>query len=282
MAPVSCLAPDELVARYDVFFLDAYGVLVSGDGALPGAAAFLRRLARAGKEYLVVSNDASRSPATSLARYRGFGLDLDAARILTSGLLLTDHFAAAGLRGSRCIVLGTEDSCDYVRDAGGIVTAPDDDQASVLVVGDDDGYPFLETVNAALTVLLRRLANHQPVHLVLPNPDLIFPTGAGGFGITAGAIAALVESVLRLGDPGGVHHFVALGKPNRPIFEAAVRRFPGVDRRRMVMLGDQLATDILGARRFGLDAVLVQTGVGRIEDIAACEFPPTHTLAALG
>ena len=37
---------DELVARYDVFLLDAYGVLVTTRGALDGAAAFLDRLTR--------------------------------------------------------------------------------------------------------------------------------------------------------------------------------------------------------------------------------------------
>ena len=60
---------DALVARYDAFLLDAYGVLVSGSGVLPGAAAFLQRLRAAGKPFLVVSNDASRSPATAQARF---------------------------------------------------------------------------------------------------------------------------------------------------------------------------------------------------------------------
>ena len=133
------ISVEELLGRYDVFFIDAYGVLVSSGGALPGAASFLRRLAAAGKESLIVSNDASRSPATSAARYGRFGLPVEADRILTSGLLLGDHFAAAGLRGARCIVLGTDDSEAYVRDAGGEVVRPDDDSAKVLVVADDDG-----------------------------------------------------------------------------------------------------------------------------------------------
>jgi glycerol-1-phosphatase len=272
---------DELLARYDVFLLDAYGVLVASGGALPGAASFLRRLADAGKESLIVSNDASRSPATSAARYRQFGLAVEAERILTSGLLLRDHFAQAGLVGARCIVLGTEDSEAYVREAGGEVAPADDDSAAVVVVADDDGYPFLETVNEVVTVLLRRLGRGERTALVLPNPDLVFPRGPDAFGITAGAIAATLEAVLTLRDPGGDHRFVPLGKPHRPMFEAAVRRFPGVDRRRMVMLGDQLGTDILGAQQFGLDSVLVETGVARFAQLAASEVRPTFILAAV-
>jgi len=60
---------DELLARYDLFLLDAYGVLVSASGALPGAADLVRRIPQQGKEYLVVTNDASRSPETSARRY---------------------------------------------------------------------------------------------------------------------------------------------------------------------------------------------------------------------
>lgn len=278
---VASITVDELVERYDVFLLDAYGVLVSSSGALPGAAAFLARLEAAGKPYLIVSNDASRSPRTTEARYRGFGLPIPVGRILTSGLLIADHFAREGLAGAPCIVLGTEDSADYVRAGGGVVVGPDDDRARVLVAADDDGYPFLETVNEAVSTLLRRLERGLRTHLVLPNPDLVFPMRPGVFGITAGALAALIEAVTRLRDPAGTHRFVPLGKPHRPMFEAAVRRFPGVARERIVMVGDQLGTDILGARRFGLDAVLVETGIARRSELEGCEAPPTAVMAGL-
>src|SRR6185295_8004845 len=104
---------DQLVERYDAFLLDAYGVLVSSAGALPGAASFLRRLERAGKPFLIVSNDASRLPATTTARYQGFGLPVSEESILTSGMLLATHFRAAGLQGAPTIVVGSPDSEEY-------------------------------------------------------------------------------------------------------------------------------------------------------------------------
>jgi HAD superfamily hydrolase (TIGR01450 family) len=256
-------------------------VLVVSTGALPGAAEFLRRLQVAKKPFLIVSNDASRLPSTTAARYQRFGLPIEVPTILTSGMLLRDHYAAAGLAGALTIVLGTEDSEVYVRDAGGVVVPPGDDRATVIVCGDDDGYPFLETVNQVTSVLLRRLGRGQRTHLVLPNPDLVFPTRDGAFGITAGAIAAMLEAVTRLRDPAGVR-FVPLGKPHPPMYEAAVRRFEGIDRRRLVMIGDQLGTDILGAARAGIDSVLVETGVARLGDVAGAEVRPTFTLPSLG
>lgn len=272
---------DELFARYDVFFLDAYGVLVNSGGALPGAAAFLERLEREGKRWLLVSNDASRSIDTTFARYQRFGLPIPRAHILTSGALLGRHFARAGLVGAKCQVLGTDDSHAYVRDAGGVVVAPGDPTASVCVLGDDDGYPFLETVNDVVSSLLARIEAGLETHLLLPNPDLVFPRGEGGFGITAGAIAAMIEAVLRLRDPGGVHRFLPLGKPFAPMFEAALERTGNPDPARVIMFGDQLGTDVRGAISAGIDAVLVETGVARRSDLAKAEVLPTHLLPSL-
>jgi HAD superfamily hydrolase (TIGR01450 family) len=270
-----------LLARYDVFFLDAYGVLVSSGGALPGAAEFVARLSEAGKTVLILSNDASRSAETSWRRYRGFGLPLQADQILTSGALLRDHYARAGLAGAPTIVMGTDDSAAYVREAGGRPVAASDDSAEVVVVADDDGYDLLETVNDVVTVLLARLDRGQSTQLLLPNPDLLFPRGPGSFGITAGAIAAMIESILKLRDPTGSLRFYPLGKPHAPMFEAAMRRSPTQDKSRIVMIGDQVVTDIRGARDFGLDSVFVQSGIGREADCRLHGVSPTWLLERL-
>jgi ribonucleotide monophosphatase NagD (HAD superfamily) len=65
------------------------------------------------------------------------------------------------------------------------------------------------------------------------------------------------------------------------MFEAAARRFSGRDKRVMVMIGDQLGTDILGANNFGIDSVLVLTGLGRASEIARAPARPTYILADL-
>lgn len=271
----------ELIHRYDVFFLDAYGVLVNAQGALPGAAEFLAALRTAGKEILLLSNDASRLPVTSSRRYAGFGISLSAQQILTSGQLLPAYFSEAGLQGKRCIVLGTADSREYTTLAGGVVTLADDDNAEVIILADDDDYPFLETVNAAITVLMRRLSRGQTTHLVMPNPDVLFPNGMDSFGICSGAIALMFEAAAKLRYPSRQVRAVPLGKPHRPMFEAALARFADRDRQQMVMVGDQLGTDILGANQVGIDSVLVLTGLSRISEIAASGARPTFVLKSL-
>ena len=249
---------DALLARYDAILFDAYGVLVHAGGPLPGAAELLGRLNDERRTYFVVTNDASKLPTTAATRFQRFGLPIDAARILTSGMLLAGHFAAAGLRGRRCAVLGPADSACYVEDAGGVVVPPDE-AFEVLVIGDESGPPFIEWVDAALSSLLASIDAGRHVHLVVPNPDLIYPGADGGFGFAAGTVANMFEGALALRYPGRPDlRFVRLGKPNSPIFEDAMRR---AGTSNVVMIGDQLETDIKGARAAGLDAVWIETGV---------------------
>src|SRR5439155_10361259 len=93
---------DELIKRYDALLLDGFGVLVHGSGALPGARELIDDLNRRGKPYYILTNDASRLPESRAARFRGFGLAVEADRFITSGGLLKSYFAERGLAGTRC------------------------------------------------------------------------------------------------------------------------------------------------------------------------------------
>ena len=160
-------------------------------------------------------------------------------------MLLQRYFQAHSLPGKTCVVLGTEESEEYVRLAGGR-PVPAGKEAEVLVVADQAGFSFIETVDAALSGILRRLDAGRDVYLLLCNPDLICPCSAGRYGITAGSVAAMMEAVLR------ERH------PNRN------------------------ATFILGAQRFGIDSALVLSGLTRDTAVGWPEDgQPTYRLESL-
>jgi len=267
---------EALIDRYAVLLLDAYGVLVTSDGALPGAARLIDRLNHSGKPYFVLTNDASKLPSTAARRYRGFGLGIDEARFITSGQLLVDHFAREGLAGARCVVLGPGDSATYVERAGGRPVPPAG-SFDVLIVADESGFPFLETIDAVLSALFRAEDAGRHIHLVCPNPDLIYPS-ATGFGMASGSVAGMLEAALALRYPRRERRFARLGKPYPAIFEEACRRSGTRD---MVVIGDQLETDIRGARAFGLDAALVMTGVSGDASSATDDVQATYLLRSL-
>lgn len=272
---------DELIERYEVLLLDAYGVLIHHGGALAGAAELVERLNRTAKPYYILTNDASRLPETSADRLATMGLQIPAERIITSGGLLAPYFAEHRLQGARCLVLGPRDSRVYVEQAGGRVMDVDDSAESpqVLVVCDEVGYGFVQTVDRVLSLLFACFDADEPVRLILPNPDLVYPKDDQSYGITAGSIALIFEQALRMRYPDRADTgFSALGKPHAPIFAEAARR---AGTRDLVMVGDQLATDIKGARDVGIDSVLVQTGLARAQDADSAKARPTYVLEGL-
>ena len=270
---------ETLIDRYEVLLLDAYGVLVHSSGTLAGAAELITRLNRTAKPYFILTNDASRLPATAAAGFHSMGLAIEADRIITSGALLKGYFAENRLAGSRCVVLGPEDSLHYVDLAGGVAVSPEE-EFDVLVIADESGFPFLETVDIVLTGLIRKLDHGENIHLVLPNPDLIYPKSDQSFGITSGGIALILEAALHQRYPGRNDlHFNRLGKPHAVIFKEALRRS---GTRNMVMIGDQLVTDIHGAHAFGLDSVLVGSGITSTEAITVDDHPlPTYAMQSI-
>ena len=279
MARIKNINIEKLTARYSVLLLDAYGVLVHTAGALPGAAQFIDTLNRTKKPYYILTNDASKLPATSAELFQSFGLAIAPDSIITSGSLLTDYFARHQLKDLPCAVLGPEDSTRYVELAGGRVVAAQD-PFEVLVIGDESGYPFLETIDTVLSGLFNTFDSGANVHLVLPNPDLIYPKADQGFGIASGSIALILEAALQRRYPCRPElKFTRLGKPHAAIFKAALERSNTMN---MVMIGDQLETDIRGALEFGLDAVLVGTGIATImPDEVDRSLQPTYYLDSL-
>jgi HAD superfamily hydrolase (TIGR01459 family) len=97
--------------------------------------------------------------------------------------------------------------------------------------------------------------------LVCANPDLVVDVGGVLFPC-AGAVAKLYEGM------GGMVHWA--GKPYPAAYEAALasaveQRSSRVDRRRVLAIGDALATDLAGAVAFGLDFLFIAQGIHRAE-----------------
>ncbi len=273
-----------LARRYDALLFDAYGVLIRSDGPVEGAVELIHELTDAGHALYVLTNDASRSIAAAGARYRELGLPIQDDQVITSGSLLTRYFAENDLRGAKTISLGTPDSHAYALEAGGELVSFDDeppDDLDVLVIADLPSQDLRERSEFALTALLRTLDAGGSPTLVLPNPDLVFPRTATAFGMTGGALAATYEAILAERYHTRSFSFERLGKPHPYIYEQGAV-LAGVPKERMVMIGDQLQTDVAGALAFGIDAALVATGLTSALNVGG-DWPiePTYLLGSL-
>lgn len=249
----------ELLERYDGFLLDAYGVLVNSSQTLPGANGFIKELERQGKPYRIVSNDGSTTPEAKVERWRSRGLEVPAHCLITPWNVLADSSSPVAVKERKGFVIGTALSLEMFCRAGGVPVL-DYEIPEVLVVADELTEPLLERLDEGLTRVARACEAGRSVDLVVVNPDLVYPSQAG-YGFTAGALALMFEAGLErlFGKP---FPFVRVGKPDPAIFELALFEL-GLPRERVVMLGDQWDTDIVGAKAVGIDSVLVTTGLGR-------------------
>ncbi len=272
-----------LLAAHDGVLLDAYGVLVDASGALPHAAALIAHLNASRTPYCIVTNDASRSPTTCAARFASLGLAITAERVTTSGDLIGDYFATHQLAGARTLVLGTDDSRAYVRASGGDVLPLEPGvDADVIAVCDDAGFPFLQGAELALSAALRRLDAGRAIHLLLPNPDIVYPKSSTEMGFTSGAIALMIETALARRFASAPPKFARLGKPAGALLQrgAARLRAGGANVARIVMIGDQLETDIAAAHAAGLPSALI-AGVSRWTGARSDVAAPTYVLPSL-
>ena len=121
-----------------------------------------------------------------------------------------------------------------------------------IVVGDyREGFNF-ENMNKALKLLL---AGSKLIVMIPEKVD----HSLGGIELTVGAYGKMLE------DAAGIAA-TWIGKPNKYIFEVTLETLE-VDRKDVLMVGDRVATDIIGAKAAGIKSVLVKTGEFKERDL---------------
>lgn len=268
----------EVASRYRVVFFDAYGVLKNSTGTIPGALDAIHRLKQVGVDCHVVSNDASRSPERMVAAYvhAQHGQLISADKNISSGMLASEFLAAKVRPGGRVAYLGKPAAAHYV-EAAGLIAVPlsecaGRDDLDALVFLDDEGFDWFRDLNLAVN-LLRRVN----IPVVVANADLTYPVRDGEVAFAVGSLANMVQQAV-------AKTFVCFGKPDVQIFSFTYARVraehAGITKRDVLMVGDTLHTDVLGANKFGLDTVLVLSGNTQRQTaetlIAASGIIPTY------
>ncbi|WP_432906024.1 HAD-IIA family hydrolase [Micromonospora matsumotoense] len=260
------VAGDRLIDGYALVVFDLDGVIYLIDRPIPGAVEALGALRAEGRSVAFATNNASRRSSEVADLLTGMGVPADPAEVLTSAAaaaeLLRDRLPA----GSAVLVVGAEALRAEIR-AVGLTPVDRADAAPVAVVqgyGPQVGWADL----AEASVAIRAGASW-----VATNTDRTLPSGRGPLPGNGSLVAALRHALDRAPD-------VVVGKPEPALFATAARR---AGTGRTLVVGDRLDTDIEGARRAGLDSLLVLTGVSDVPELlaAAEQRRPTHVAADL-
>ncbi|WP_206073815.1 HAD-IA family hydrolase [Mesorhizobium sophorae] len=260
--PAAAEAPPSqtLADCYDAILFDATGVLVSENDALPGAADILARLNMSGKPYYIVTNISSGSDETIFARLRSAGLPIPAVdRIVSAGGVARQPVREELAAGRLVSCLGSSHAAhDIFGKHPNLRCADTAETFDTLVVLDDEGFDFKRAADNILSTFQRRLIETGEMpRIIAANTDIIYPSKNGTLVFGPGIIGPMLQAGLA---PFGAPPISVeiMGKPGKAIFEKCIAR-AGTDR--LLMVGDQVDTDIKGAKAAGLDALLVTTGL---------------------
>ncbi|MEX2696674.1 HAD-IA family hydrolase [Rhizobium mongolense] len=252
--------PQTLADCYDAILFDATGVLISENEALPGAAGILARFNTSGQPYYIVTNISSGSDETIFARLRGAGLPIPTAdRVVSAGGVARNRVLEELAAGRLVSCFGSAHAAhDIFGKHPNLHCADSAKPFDTLVVLDDEGFDFKRAADHILSTFRRRLIETGEMpRMIAANADIIYPSKNGRVLFGPSIIGPMLQAGLA---PFGTSPTSVefMGKPGRAIFEECIAR---ARTDRLLMVGDQVDTDIKGAKAAGLDALLVTTGL---------------------
>ncbi len=238
---------------------DLDGVLYEAEQPLPGAAEAMAEIQAMGIPHRFLTNTTTRSRQALVEKLVHFGVTTDEEHIITPPVV-----AARWLReqAAESVALFVAPSAAEEFTMIPLLTDEAESGADAVVIGDMGEAWTFEGLNRAF-----RLLHDNPfAHLVALGMTRYWQ-GPDGLRLdVAPFVAALEHAVER--------RAVVLGKPAAPFFRHALAEL-GLPASDVVMIGDDIRTDIGGAQAAGMRAILVRTGKYRPGDLQRGVIPDT-------
>ncbi|MGD0421879.1 MAG: HAD-IIA family hydrolase [Candidatus Bathyarchaeia archaeon] len=245
------------LSKMRLFLFDMDGVLSIGKETpryLAGREV-IARIKSSGRKALVLTNDSthSREEIHQNLVHLGFNFDLD--DILTSSYLTALYLTQRYRRPVSFFLVGENGLLHELQAAGHEFSESNPD---VVVVGFDRGLSYRK-----LDLALRFLRNTSA--LIGSYGGAVFMSDHGP-ALSAGPIIKALEY-------GSHKKATMIGKPSSRMFNFALKR-ANEKAENTVMIGDQIETDLLGAKKVGIHTILVLSGVENEASITHSPIKP--------
>jgi HAD superfamily hydrolase (TIGR01459 family) len=268
---------EEISKNYDFFIVDVYGVIYDGETLLTDALLALEKLLKQTSNIVFLSNSAISSEylkrkLMNLDREGKYKSVFDKILLRTSGDAFVKYFVKRLIKesDSPLMVIGGGENKDIVdrinmelklegSEPIRITKNPAEAKYVLILASNNvrDANAIQETMYE-----LESAAKHDLVCLCA-NPDVSSPMGGEIF-YTAGYYA---EEYIRLGK-----EVLYFGKPYKPLYSSVLLEFDVDDidqfkkSKRILVIGDSMENDILGAHNIGVDSLLI----GSTESVSEC------------
>ena len=248
---------------------DMDGVIYRGEEPIEGARELINFLKERGVPFLFLTNNSTKTPEMYREKLLSMGIDVPGERIITSGLA-TRLYMRRHFKPGKIFVIGGRGLQQEMESLGwGTVSIEEARngrwrEVEYVVVGLDPALTYEKLKYGTLAI-------RKGAAFIATNPDTTFPGEEGLYPGAGSIVAALRASTDE--EP------TTIGKPNEPVYEIAREKLGEAEE--IWMIGDRLDTDIAFAKRFGMKAVMVLTGVNSLKDVEESPVKPDLVLPSV-
>ncbi len=230
--------------------IDIDGTLLSSDKPLPGMVEFFNFLNQHSINYLILSNNSTKTPYAYYQKIISLGGEIQPGNILTSAGV-TVQIMKEKYTGKIVYLIGEDGIREALEIEGYHIIKNINKKADFVVVGGDHYLTYEKLKYASLHL-------QAGAQFIGTNPDVLVPSEEGLIPECGVIIAALEAASGRKA--------IVIGKPNPLMFQSALKQL-GKKVSETAMIGDRLETDIFGGIKIGLNTILVETGVDTREAV---------------
>ena len=251
--------------QFETVLFDLDGVIYEGENAIVDSVDSIASIRNSGIKVGYITNNSSRKPETIAQQLRDFGLELSEEEVISSAQAGVELLMTMIPAGSKVLVVGGEGLRSKVIEAGFELVSSSDDAPAAVIQGFAPEVGWKDLAEASYSI-------QRGAKWVATNQDWTIPREKGlapGNGTLVSAVHTAVGQLP-----------VVAGKPERAIFETAMREFKAES---AIYVGDRLDTDVVGANKAGLGSGLVMTGVTTRKELLAAKADsrPTYILGTL-
>ena len=252
----------KILEKYKGFIIDLDGVVYLDKKPLPYSKRFISKLLKLNKDYVFLTNDSSLSPDEYSRLLSSENIKCKKDQVINPINNFINLIKIGKIENKNIMVFSSTKLKNYlIKSNINIIEKYEDyKKAESIIVSGNINFSYKDLMYASLCV-------QNGAKLFATSTDNSYPTKMGNVPATGSIIAAILKTYNT--------KVINLGKPSKSIFSLALKKL-GTNKSETITLGDNLVTDIQGAKRNGLDSALILTGKTNKRVIKNFIFKPNY------
>ncbi len=258
----------------DAILLDIDGTVLIGRNIIGNSVEFIDELHENNTPFFFLTNDGNHSLEEKCSFLNHCGINAVPSEIISCSSVLKKISSDNNYHGKKFFIMGDLGNPPYAAEAG-IIECRNIDEINECagVINGEGDYDWHNHMEAVLGFFV----DHPDAPYIVPNPDSYWPNSkTGKFGVGAGGQARFIRGLLN--EMGIKIELTYLGKPYTGIYDYTIsllkEKHPDkkIDLKRIYGIGDYLKSDIKGAKAYGINSVLVLSGVTQMQHVETADI----------